>query len=194
MRLGTRRGRHMCPLATRGSSRRTKYERPTWLACSDVRLRLVDRVGRSNDARATTGIHAEECLPSASRCFRHNRRGRSMLAPYRTLADPETQGEGSIDPLGLAALADHLADWMLPGMTARMWRPRFLTAIAVTSLVVESLAEELAKDGVTPPWLIFEWHYVEAVAALAERDGNGLRRIPGIDKARRALRDQVPLN
>lgn len=117
-----------------------------------------------------------------------------MLMPYRTLADPEVQGEGSIDPLGLATLADHLADWMLPGMTARMWRPRFLTAIAVTSLVVEPLAEELAKDGVTPPWLIFEWHYVEAVAALADREGNALRRIPGIDKARQALRDRVPLN
>ena len=117
-----------------------------------------------------------------------------MLMPYRTLADPEVQGEGSIDPLGLATLADHLADWMLPGMTARMWRPRFLTAIAVTSLVVEPLAEEFAKDGVTPPWLIFEWYYVEAVAALADREGNALRRIPGIDKARQALRDRVPLN
>jgi hypothetical protein len=90
-----------------------------------------------------------------------------------------------VDPLGLATLADHLADWMLPGMTARMWRPRFLTAIAVTSLVVEPLAEELAKDGVTPPWLIFEWHYVEAVAALADREGNGLRRVPGIDRVHR---------
>ena len=117
-----------------------------------------------------------------------------MLMPYRTLADPETQGEGSIDALGLATLADHLGDWMLPGMTARMWRPRFLTAIAVTSLVIEPLAEELAKDGVTPPWLVFEWHYVEAVAALSDREGNALRRIPGIDKARQALRDQVPLN
>lgn len=117
-----------------------------------------------------------------------------MLMPYRTLADPEVQGEGSIDPLGLATLANHLADWMLPGMTARMWRPRFLTAIAVTSLVVEPFAEELAKDGISPPWLVFEWHYVEAVAALADRERNALRRIPGIDKARQALRDQVPLN
>jgi hypothetical protein len=117
-----------------------------------------------------------------------------VLMPYRTLADPEVQGEGSIDPLGLATLADHLADWMLPGMTARMWRPRFLTAIAVTSLVVEPLEEELAKDGVTPPWLVFEWHYVEAVAALSEKEGNALRRIPGIDKARQAVRDRIPLN
>src|SRR5262245_25828938 len=117
-----------------------------------------------------------------------------MLTPYRTLADPETQGEGSIDPLGLATLADHLADSMLPGMTARMWRPRFLSAIAVSSLVVGPFIQELAEDGVTPPWLVFEWHYVEAVAALADKESSGLRRIPGIDKARRAQRDSVPVN
>lgn len=117
-----------------------------------------------------------------------------MLIPYRSLADPEVQGEGSIDPLGLAALADHLADWILPGLTARMWRPRFLTAIAVASVTVEPFGEELAKDGVTPPWLVFEWYYVEAMARLNDADGNQLRRIPGIEKGRQALRDGVPLS
>lgn len=116
-----------------------------------------------------------------------------MLTPYRTLADPEVQGEGSLDPLGLSNAADRLADWILPGMTARMWRPRFLTAIAVCSLVVEPFAEELAADQVSPPWLVTEWHYVEAMAAV--RDGQeDLRRVPGIDKARQALRDGVPMN
>jgi hypothetical protein len=116
-----------------------------------------------------------------------------MLVPYRTLADPETQGEGSIDPLGLATLADRLADWMLPGMTARMWRPRFLTAMAVTALIVEPCADELAADGVTPPWLVLEWLCVEALAGVREGTEN-LRRVPGIDKARRALSDGVPMN
>jgi hypothetical protein len=116
-----------------------------------------------------------------------------MLMPYRTLADPETQGEGSIDPLGLATPADRLADWMLPGMTARMWRPRFLTAMAATSLIVEPFADQLAADGVTPPWLVLEWLYVEALAAVREGTEN-LRRVPGIDKARRALADDVPMN
>ena len=60
-----------------------------------------------------------------------------MLIPYRSESDPEVQGEGSIDPLGLATVADHLADWILPGITARMWRPRFLTAMVVASAVVE---------------------------------------------------------
>ena len=71
--------------------------------------------------------------------------------PYRSLADPEIQGERSIDPLGLATLADHLANWILSGLTARMWRPRFLTAIAATSVTVEPFGEQLAKDRATSP-------------------------------------------
>jgi hypothetical protein len=113
--------------------------------------------------------------------------------PYRTIADPETQGEGSLDPLGLALLADRLADWMLPGMTARMWRPRFVTAMAVTALIVEPFGDDLAKDGISPPWLVLEWHYVEAVAAVNDTE-QVLRRVPGIDKGRRVLRDGVPMS
>jgi len=116
-----------------------------------------------------------------------------MLNPFRSEFDPEIQGEGSIDPLGLATLADRLADWIFPGITARMWRPRFLTAMTVASAVVESFGESLAKDGTTPPWLIFEWYYVETMARLTEEDING-QRIPGINKARDALRDKVPMN
>src|SRR5207249_2108532 len=113
--------------------------------------------------------------------------------PHRSLPDPEVQGEGSIDPLGLATTADHLADWMLPGMTARMWRPRFVTATAVAAAALAPLEQEVGKDGVSPPWLVLEWYYVEALANVADTDG-GLRRIPGIDKARRALRDRVPMS
>lgn len=117
-----------------------------------------------------------------------------MLMPFRTLADPETQGEGSIDPLGMATLADHLADWILPGMRARMWRPRFLTAMAVTAKVCEPFEDQFARDGVTPAWLVLEWYFVEAIAGLRDPGDDSLRRIPGIDKARRSRREQVPLN
>ncbi len=95
-----------------------------------------------------------------------------MLIPYRSESDPEVQGEGSIDPLGLATVAGHLADWILPGVTARMWRPRFLTAMVVASAVVEPFEDVFAKDGATPAWLIFEWHYVEPMARLEDKDGN----------------------
>jgi hypothetical protein len=36
-----------------------------------------------------------------------------------------------------------------------MWRPRFLTIMAV-SVIVEPFADAVAKDETTPPWLIFE--------------------------------------
>jgi hypothetical protein len=118
-----------------------------------------------------------------------------MLMPYRTLPDLEVQGEGSLDPLGLAGAARSLAEWILPGMTARMWRPRFLTTIAVASLLTQPFFEdEVARDGITPPWLVLEWYFVEAQAARGKGDGSDLRAIPGIDKARRALRDGVPMS
>jgi hypothetical protein len=116
-----------------------------------------------------------------------------VLIPFRSQFDPEIQGEGSIDPLGLAALADRLADWIFPGMTARMWRPRFLTAMAAASVIVEPFADALAKDGTTPPWLIFEWYYIEPIARLPDDEISG-QRIPGILKAQQAARDKVPMN
>ena len=116
-----------------------------------------------------------------------------MLIPFRSQFDPEIQGEGSIDPLGLAALADRLADWIFPGMTARMWRPRFLTAMAATSIIVEPFADAVAKDGTTPPWLIFEWYYIEPIAKLPDEEIGG-QRIPGILKAQQAGRDKVSMN
>jgi hypothetical protein len=117
-----------------------------------------------------------------------------MLTPLITLADPVTQAEGSIDPLGLAALADGLADIILPGMTARMWRPRFLTAIAVASIVTESFQDQVGADGVTPAHLVFEWYAVEAFARSEGEGDADVRRIPGIDKARAAKREGIPMS
>ena len=114
--------------------------------------------------------------------------------PYRSLPDPEIQGEVSIDPLGLMSAADNLADWILPGLTARMWRPRFLTAIAITSVITEPFREDMAKDGVTPPWLVMEWYYVEAMANIRGGNGINIQRIPGIDKARQASYNEVALS
>ena len=69
----------------------------------------------------------------------------------------------SIDPLGLALVYERLADRMLPGMTVRMRRPRFLTVLAVGASICEEYGPEVvAADGVTPPYLVFEWWIVEA--------------------------------
>ncbi|HEU4476591.1 MAG TPA: hypothetical protein VFR71_07860, partial [Methyloceanibacter sp.] len=99
-----------------------------------------------------------------------------------TLPDPLVTGEGALDPLGLAMIGDRLADQILPGLRARMSRPRFVTALAVSAAVCDGLEDRFAADGITPAYLVFEWLVVEAF--VRESDEEATRRIPGIQKAR----------
>src|SRR5437868_3912346 len=112
--------------------------------------------------------------------------------PILSLPDPKTVGEGQLDPLGLARLADQLADCILPGMTARMSRPRFLTCMAVSAAVCEGLEDEISTDGVSPAYLVFEWLMVEGFAREAERPA--VRGTPGIDKAHTARQQGTSLS
>jgi hypothetical protein len=104
--------------------------------------------------------------------------------PFLSLPDPATTGEGVLDPLGLAAVADRLADQILPGLRARMSRPRFLTSIAVASVVCEGLEEVSGADGLTPAYLAFEWLLVEGFVRAGDK--YSVQRTPGILKAREA--------
>ena len=54
--------------------------------------------------------------------------------PLATPYDPAEDPPGSIDPLGTVATAEQLADVLLPGRTARMWRARHLTFAALAAL------------------------------------------------------------
>lgn len=110
-----------------------------------------------------------------------------LRLPYLSEPDPELAGEGSIDPLGTALLADRLADQIAPGITARMFRLRFVTAIAVASVVTEALEDVMPADGVTPPYLAFEWILAEALAKARRLPPSATLRVPGIEKARSAL-------
>jgi hypothetical protein len=104
------------------------------------------------------------------------------LSPFLTAPDPKADGEGRLDPLGLATIGDRLADRLLPGLRVRMARPRFLTAMAVCAHVCDGLNDEGSE---TPAYLVFEWLLVEALA----RDGNRAAhmRTPGIGKAQEAV-------
>src|SRR2546430_2637503 len=85
--------------------------------------------------------------------------------PTCSVFDPLIQSDASIDPLGLARFYERLADRILPGITVRMRRPRFLTALAVgASICADYGPDAVAADGVTPPYLVFEWWVVEALA------------------------------
>jgi hypothetical protein len=64
-----------------------------------------------------------------------------LTLPFVTEPDPDRAGEGSLDPLGLARLAERLADEVAAEVTARMSRIRFLTAIAVSSHILMEPAD-----------------------------------------------------
>ena len=117
-----------------------------------------------------------------------------MLMPMLTEVDPKVSTEGSIDPLGMYAIADALAVRMIPGVRERQTHPRFLTSIAVSlSLCSEFDEEMVAADGVSEPWQVFEWYFVEGMVR-ATGDTRLLRGLPGQDKASSAIKDRVPLS
>lgn len=105
--------------------------------------------------------------------------------PFLTEEDPDAFGEGSLDPLGLSAIADRLADEIAPDITARMSRVRFVTAIAVGAAMTVNFEDEFASDGKTPPYLAYEWLVVESFAR--RRPSHETEGVPGILKARNAL-------
>lgn len=82
--------------------------------------------------------------------------------PQLSAYDPPVSGEGSLDPMGLSAISDRLADRLIPGIRARMQKVRFSTAMAVSSLVCETLADELSGDDISTPSICFEWLFLEA--------------------------------
>jgi hypothetical protein len=48
--------------------------------------------------------------------------------------------------LGTLAAAERIADLILPGMTARMWRPRYLTLSAVAAHIAQRIVEQIDKE------------------------------------------------
>lgn len=50
-----------------------------------------------------------------------------------------------------------------------MSHPRYLTAMAVGMEVCRDFPEDkVAADGITPPWLVFEWLMVEGLVRTAQ--------------------------
>jgi len=118
-----------------------------------------------------------------------------MFIPLLTGADPGVSSEGSIDPLGVYAIADSLGVRLAPGVRERQSHPRFLTAIAVATAVCSEFDDDaVAKDGVSPPWQVFEWYLVEGLVRSFKGTREEIRGLPGIDKASSAIDAGVPLS
>ncbi len=109
----------------------------------------------------------------------------STAIPFLTSYDPPGTSEGTLDPLGLYQIADQLAVRLVPAVRERMQRVRFLTAVAVGSLVTEGLEPD-PEQPETPPFLVWEWLVVEAMIRSMGDDGV-LWGVPGTLVTRRAL-------
>ena len=108
--------------------------------------------------------------------------------PQLTQADPPVAGEGSLDPLGLAQVADRLAERLLPGLRARMRRVRFLTISAIEALAAVDLHDTIPVDGISSPSICFEWLVLEGFARKNEKDSPlEAAGVPGSAKVRGVL-------
>jgi hypothetical protein len=115
------------------------------------------------------------------------------LLPFLSDEDKVETSEGGLDPLGLVQVAEALSVRLVRGVRERMSHPRYLTAMAVAMEVCRKFPEEtMARDGVSPPWLVFEWIAVEGFVRTA--DGRDPFKLPGSEKAATALRERVPLS
>jgi hypothetical protein len=77
------------------------------------------------------------------------------LLPLLSDEDKAETSEGGLDPLGLVQVAEALAVRLVPGVRERMSHPRYLTAMAMSMEVCRRFPEEtLARDGISPPWLV----------------------------------------
>jgi len=117
-----------------------------------------------------------------------------MGFPLLTEYDPETKAEGTLDPLGTYSIADKLAVRLVPGFRERMRRPRFLTAMAVGAVVCNEFDTDfIAKDEISAPWQVYEWHVVQALVKRY-RGKSDIIGLPGSDKASRAMNHDLKLN
>ncbi|WP_149480520.1 hypothetical protein [Mycolicibacterium sp. P1-18] len=109
-----------------------------------------------------------------------------LTLPALSAYDPPLAGEGSLDPMGLGAISERLADRLVPGFRARMQRFRFITAMAVGATVCEGLADEMAADLISTPAICFEWLTIEALVRRLP-SGGVPSATPGSQKARNVI-------
>lgn len=119
-----------------------------------------------------------------------------MTLPYLSAYHTLENSQGTLDPLGLYSIADRLALRLVPGFRERMSHPRYLTAIAVGSVVCSSFdKEELAADEISPPWQVYEWYVTSALVKRFDKtEPNQLVGMPGREKTTRAMKDGFPMS
>jgi hypothetical protein len=118
--------------------------------------------------------------------------------PVATPHDPAEDPPGSLDPLGTLLQAERLAEILLPGFTARMWRGRLLTIATLAAWVADHVVIRLNNrdEARLEARLAFERLVVSAIIRKAERDvaySDAPLNLPGRELAKTALLAGEPL-
>lgn len=103
------------------------------------------------------------------------------LLPFLSQFDPPQQAEGSLDPLGLFAVADALGVRLAPGVRERQSTPRYLTLALVGMAACGDHLKAAGDAKGLPAWLVYEWLIVESLVRQL-RGTPELHGIPGRDK------------
>ncbi len=118
----------------------------------------------------------------------------TVLAPLLTEYDNVNTSESSLDPLGLTLIAERLGTKLVPGFRERMRHPRFLTAMTAGAVVcTEFDDDQVARDGITPPYQVYEWYVVQSLVKTFRNEASEILGLPGREKATNAMRKGYPL-
>lgn len=106
-----------------------------------------------------------------------------MYSSFTTQLDALSNGGGSLDPMGLYAIADLMATTLVPGVRERMSNLRYLTASAYGAEVCRGMPTEPMLQARLEPYMALEFHLVSGwIYQFREREGE-IAGLPGIQKS-----------
>ncbi len=108
---------------------------------------------------------------------------RTLYSSFTTQLDALANGGGSLDPMGLYAIADRMATTLVPGVRERMSKLRYLTASAYGAEVCRGMSDEPMLQARLEPYMALEFHLVSGwIYQFREREGE-IAGLPGIQKS-----------
>ena len=106
-----------------------------------------------------------------------------MYSSFTTQLDALANGGGSLDPMGLYAIADRMATTLVPGVRERMSNLRYLTASAYGAEVCREMSDEPMLQARLEPYMALEFHLVSGWIYQFRDHEEEIAGLPGIQKS-----------
>ena len=106
-----------------------------------------------------------------------------MYSSFTTQLDALANGGGSLDPMGLYAIADRMATTLVPGVRERMSNLRYLTASAYGAEVCRGMSDEPMLQARLEPYMALEFHLVSGWIYQFRDHEEEIAGLPGIQKS-----------